>query len=91
MNLAPMTRKAPEPTGRITRQPHVEAAAARIRRRARGTVTRDTGRWIVEEPSARAASVALKLFPTWPQSIPELGELRDSLLSDMRPFDYATP
>lgn len=46
--------------------------------------------WVLEDASPRAAAVALKLFPSLARSHPDLETLRDSLLSDIRPFDNAT-
>jgi SNF2 family DNA or RNA helicase len=46
---------------------------------------------MVIDPSPRAAAVILRLFPELGVKHPELAELRDSLLGDIRPFDNATP
>lgn len=50
----------------------------------------DTGAWVVDTPTPRAAAVALKLFPHLYHEYPELAELRASLLTETRPFDMAT-
>lgn len=47
--------------------------------------------WRLENPDARSACVALKLFPELMHTYPELVELRDSTLQDAKPVDYATP
>lgn len=46
--------------------------------------------WVVDDITPRGAAVALKLFPNLRRDHPELEQLRDSLLSDIRPFDNAT-
>lgn len=46
--------------------------------------------WIVEQPTAKSAAVALRLFPHLADTYPFLTVLRDTLLSDARPFDNAT-
>lgn len=51
----------------------------------------DARAWVVDDPTARAASVALKLFPYLATEYPELVELRSTLLVDVRPTDFATP
>lgn len=51
----------------------------------------DDGAYVVNEPTARAAAVILKLFPQLQVKHPELVPLRDELLADVRPFDMATP
>ena len=45
--------------------------------------------WVLEHPTARAAVVALKLFPHLMHTEPELVELRDSTLLNAKPVDYA--
>jgi SNF2 family DNA or RNA helicase len=47
--------------------------------------------WVLEDPTPRAASVALRLFPQLHNTHPELVKLRDETLVDIRPVDYATP
>ena len=47
--------------------------------------------WVVENPTPRAAAVTLRLFPHLADTYPELTVLRDTLLTDARPFDNATP
>ncbi len=49
----------------------------------------DAAAWVLEDPTARSAVVALKLFPHLMHSSPELVELRDSMLQDAKPMDYA--
>lgn len=46
--------------------------------------------WVLDSVAPRSAAVALKLFPELNQHR-ELVEARDSLMSDLRPFDSATP
>lgn len=45
--------------------------------------------WVLEDPTPRSAVVALKLFPHLMHSNPELVELRDALMVDAKPVDYA--
>lgn len=45
----------------------------------------------VASTTPRAAAVACKLFPAATIQAPELVELRDRLVQDVRPFDNATP
>lgn len=47
--------------------------------------------WVVEDATPRTAAVILRLFPELVATAPELADLRDSLLDDVRPFDNATP
>lgn len=47
--------------------------------------------FVVDDPTPRAALVALKLFPYLANEYPELVELRATLIRDVRPNDYATP
>jgi SNF2 family DNA or RNA helicase len=47
--------------------------------------------WVLDDPTPRSAAVALKLFPDLNHRAPELVELRGEMLSDLRPFDNATP
>lgn len=47
--------------------------------------------WVLDEPTPRAAIVALKLFPLLGRQHPELEELRRSMSRDVRPIDNATP
>lgn len=51
----------------------------------------DAKAWVLDAPTPRAAAVALKLFPDLNHRAPELVEMRAELLSDLRPFDNATP
>jgi SNF2 family DNA or RNA helicase len=46
--------------------------------------------WVLEQPTARAAAVALRLFPGLGTEYPELLGLRDQLAQDARPLDRAT-
>jgi SNF2 family DNA or RNA helicase len=50
----------------------------------------DDGGMILPIPTARAAVVALTLKPMLAELYPELAELRDTLLTTVRPTDYAT-
>lgn len=47
---------------------------------------RDEKAWVLQEPTARAATVALRLFPGLGTTYPELGALRDELTRDIRPL-----
>lgn len=47
--------------------------------------------WLVDDPVPRTAAVILRLFPELASPHPELVDLRDKLLQDVRPFDNATP
>lgn len=47
--------------------------------------------WVLDDADARAAAVVCKLFPDVAQANPDLVELRNSLLVEVRPFDNATP
>lgn len=47
--------------------------------------------YVVDQPDPRAAAIILKLFPMTGVQHPELVELRNELLFDVRPFDNATP
>ncbi len=49
----------------------------------------DAGAWVLDDPTPRSAVVALKLFPHLMHSSPELVELRDSMMQDAKPMDYA--
>lgn len=51
---------------------------------------RDTKSWMLEDPTPRAAAVALRMFPDLAAEYPELVEKRDALRNDVRPFDNAT-
>lgn len=51
----------------------------------------DRKTWVLADPTPRAAAVALRIFPELIFEHPVLGELRDSLNQDVRPFDNATP
>jgi SNF2 family DNA or RNA helicase len=46
--------------------------------------------WLLEDPTPRAAAVALKLFPHLIREAPELLAIRESLAQDCRPIDCAT-
>lgn len=46
--------------------------------------------WVLEDPTPRAAAVALKLFPKLISDAPELMVLREQLAQDVRPIDLAT-
>lgn len=46
---------------------------------------------ILPEPTPRAAAVALALQPSIAIDHPELVELRDTAIKDVKPVDYATP
>lgn len=50
---------------------------------------RDPKAWVVHDPTPKAATVALKLFPALVNNYPELANLRDSLASDVRPINNA--
>lgn len=50
----------------------------------------EAGAWTLDDPTPRAAVVALKLFPHLMHTNPELVELRDSLMVDAKPVDYAS-
>lgn len=52
--------------------------------------SRDAGAWVLEDPTPRAAAVALKLFPELIRTHPELLEIREALAQDVRPIDYAS-
>lgn len=54
---------------------------------------RETKHWVLpaEKLTPRAAAVALKLFPHLALEYPELEDEREKLISDVRPFDNATP
>lgn len=47
--------------------------------------------WVLDDPTPRAAAVALRMFPALSLEHPELLELRASLGQEVRPFDNATP
>lgn len=47
--------------------------------------------WVLKDPTPRAAVIALQLFPELTYKHPELCELRDTLVQDIRPVDNATP
>ncbi|MGZ6570504.1 MAG: DEAD/DEAH box helicase [Solirubrobacteraceae bacterium] len=49
------------------------------------------GGYVIEDPTPRAAAVALKLFPHLIAEHPELLEIRAALAQDVRPIDCATP
>jgi SNF2 family DNA or RNA helicase len=53
----------------------------------------DEKAWVlrVEDITPRAAAVVLKLFPDLAVPHPELEEIRDRAIQDVRPFDNATP
>ena len=46
--------------------------------------------WVLEDPTPRAAAVAIKLFPHLVAEHPELLAIRESLAQDVRPIDMAT-
>ena len=46
--------------------------------------------WVLEDPTPRAAAVALKLFPALVAEHPELLAIRETLAQDVRPIDMAT-
>ncbi|MGZ6854084.1 MAG: DEAD/DEAH box helicase [Mycobacteriaceae bacterium] len=50
----------------------------------------DEKAWVLHAPTPRAAAVALKLFPGLEHQHPELIELRELLVRDAKPVDYAT-
>ena len=50
----------------------------------------DAPGYVLEDPTPRSAVVALKLFPHLMHSNPELVELRDALMVDAKPVDYAS-
>jgi SNF2 family DNA or RNA helicase len=52
---------------------------------------RERGAWVVENPTPRTAAVILRVFPDLGGKHPELNDLREQLLQDVRPFDNATP
>lgn len=47
--------------------------------------------WVLDEPTPRAAAIALRMFPELSITDPWLAERRDLLVQDVRPFDNATP
>lgn len=47
--------------------------------------------WVVDQLEPRGAAVICRLFPHVADKRPDLLALRDTLLSDARPFDNATP
>lgn len=51
----------------------------------------DLKAWVLDEPTPRAAAVALRLLPDLALAYPELAAARDLLAQDVRPFDNATP
>lgn len=52
----------------------------------------DVDAWVLDDdPSPRAAAVALQLFPQLVHENPELLDIRAQLIQDARPVDYATP
>ena len=55
--------------------------------------SKDDAAWVLDpvELTPRGAAVALKLFPTLGIEHPQLNEIRDRMLLDVRPFDNATP
>lgn len=48
------------------------------------------GAWVLERPTTRSATVALRLFPDLAARYPELVRLRDEGQRSVRPTDYAT-
>jgi len=46
--------------------------------------------WVVDDPTPKAASIAIALFPAVLMDYPELGDMRDQLYGDARPDDFAT-
>lgn len=52
--------------------------------------SKEQGGWILDDPTPRAAAVALRMFPALAATHPELTELRASLSQEIRPFDRAT-
>lgn len=50
----------------------------------------ERGSWVLDDPSPRGAAVALQLFPHL-NALPELIELRETLIRDATPIDFATP
>lgn len=50
---------------------------------------RGTG-WVLDDPTPRAAAVALRLFPELSRTAPELLDVRSALAQDVRPIDCAT-
>lgn len=55
------------------------------------TYSRELHCMVLNFPTARAATVALALKPALAVTHPELVELRDSVIRDVKPVDYATP
>lgn len=51
----------------------------------------ETKHWVVDDPTPRAASIALRMFPELVIDQPWLADVRDQLKLDVRPFDNATP
>lgn len=49
----------------------------------------DTKAWVLDNPTPRAAAVALRLFPGLASTYPELALERDKLAQQVRPFDHA--
>lgn len=47
--------------------------------------------WVLDQPTPRAAAVALALFPNLHNTHPELVDIRAELVQDVRPVDHATP
>lgn len=64
---------------------------ARLRARAvPGAYYKRGAGWVLEDPTPRAAAVALKLFPHLVREYPELLTIREALAQDVRPIDMAT-
>lgn len=47
--------------------------------------------WQIDEPTPRAAAIALRMFPELVIEYPWLADVRDRMVQDVRPFDNATP
>jgi len=47
--------------------------------------------WVIDDPTPRAAAIALRMFPELVIEQPWLADVRDQLAQDVRPFDNATP
>lgn len=45
--------------------------------------------WVLKDPTPRAATLALQMFPVLAAAYPELSELRAKLAQQVRPVDYA--
>lgn len=51
--------------------------------------SRECRAWVLDDPTPRAAAVALRLFPGLSMEHPELSDIRAELAQEIRPFDNA--